>query len=292
VLCRGCGSEARLAWRASDENRRTSAEIFDYWRCSACKVIFLGEVPRDLGRYYVSGYHSFPPLRRLLRNAAREGYKVKRIRRFATRGRLLEIGPSYGSFALAAKHGGFDVEVMEQDEECRAYLRNVVQVKVLETDSTRDSKWPADRYDVVAMWQVLEHMIDPWLCLQRAAESLRGGGILVVATPNPESFQAGILGRRWPHVDAPRHITLFPASALSAAGSRAGLETVDLDFDDVGARGWNRFGWQRFVMNRLPTRLGEVVGRGLGFLMSIPLAALERGSAGSSAYTMVLRRQT
>ena len=61
------------------------------------------------------------------------------------------------------------------------------------------------------MFQIIEHLIDPWDTLQAAAESLLPGGVLVVATPNPGAFQFRFLRGRWTHVDAPRHTALIPS---------------------------------------------------------------------------------
>ena len=55
---------------------------------------------------------------------------------------------------------------------------------------------------VIAAWHVLEHVPRPWALVDAAADNLESGGALVIATPNPRAFGFGVLGGRWPHVDA------------------------------------------------------------------------------------------
>ena len=51
--------------------------------------------------------------------------------------------------------------------------------------------------------------------LEEASKKINPGGIILIATPNPSSFAFRLLGRFWPHIDAPRHINLIPESLLT-----------------------------------------------------------------------------
>ena len=81
-------------------------------------------------------------------------------------------------------------------------------------------------FDVVAMWQVIEHLPNPREVLAAAAGSLAPGGVVVIATPNPAAFQFRVFGPRWTHLDAPRHLFLISAPTLSGVGRELGLETA------------------------------------------------------------------
>ena len=53
--------------------------------------------------------------------------------------------------------------------------------------------------DVVVLWHVLEHLLDPPTSLREVHRVLKPGGLLFIATPNPESLTARLIGQRWIH---------------------------------------------------------------------------------------------
>jgi hypothetical protein len=141
------------------------------------------------------------------------------------------------------------------------------------------------------MWQVIEHLPNPWACLKKAAANLEVGGVLVVATPNPGSLGFRLLRGHWPHVDAPRHLWLIPADLLERKAAEHGLVLETLTARDLGARRWNRFAWERVLMNAAPRserlqRVGFAAGVGLSIMAALP----ERIGFSGSCYTAVFRK--
>lgn len=110
-------------------------------------------------------------------------------------GRLVEIGPAHGAFALQAVEAGFDVTAIEMDERCCRYLESVVGVAAVHDDRPHEILRDRPPSDAVVMWQVIERLPDPWRCLRSAAQNLHEGGVLLVATPNPAGSSAAIRGR-------------------------------------------------------------------------------------------------
>lgn len=276
---------------ASDENRRISAEAFHYFRCGACGLVFLSNVPEDLNRYYADEYYAIPTLEELGRVAAKDRSRIELILRFATGGRLLEIGPAVGVFAWQAKHSGFDVEAIEMDARCCRFLADSVGIRTLRSDAPHEAMVRMGPHDVIAIWHVIEHLPEPLAFLKAAAANLAPGGILAIATPNPEAFQFQIMGARWPHLDAPRHVALIPAPLLSRVAGELGLKLVHLTANDEEARRWNRFGWQRLLMNRMPGRIGAAIGYVGGTLLSLPMAWRDRAGFNGTAYTAAFRKE-
>ena len=72
-------------------------------------------------------------------------------------------------------------------------------------------------FDVITMWHSWEHLRNPWCVLDCAATALSDGGVLIVASPNPTSLQARILGVRWTHLDSSRTALLRVPSAIVPA---------------------------------------------------------------------------
>lgn len=286
--CGACGSRAEPAFTVSDENRRITDMAFRYMRCPDCGLHWLANPPSDLSIYYPPDYHTMPTIERLGYVAAKERYQLDIVRAVASAGRLVEIGASTGAFALQAKAAGFDVTAIEMDARCVSHLRDTVAVHAIHSDQPARvlDKLPASR--VVALWQVLEHLPNPLDVVAAAGRNLDYGGALVVSTPNPSAVQFRLMGHRWPHIDAPRHLWLIPPSVLVTEAAKYGLRLVLLTTDDPGGRRWNRFGWQRLLMNRCGTsgmrRAAFVVGAAVAVL-GMPW---ERGRLRGSCYTAVL----
>ena len=108
--------------------------------------------------------------------------------------------------------------------------------------------------------------------------------------PNPLSWQFGLMGRHWPHLDAPRHLTLIKEDALRGHAEALGLKNVYFTTVDSDALSWNRFGWQRLLMNRMPGKWLGRVGFVLGYLLSYLMAPFETKNPFGSAYTVVYRK--
>jgi protein-L-isoaspartate O-methyltransferase len=291
IPCPLCQQKAPFHFRTQDYNRRITNEEFKYYRCPTCKLVFLAPIPEDLGRYYPDGYYAIPgSVQRLDQIARRQRYQIDLVRKFVSSGPLLEIGPGFGVFARLAKEAGFAVETIEMDGRCCRYLREVVGVEAIQSDDPAKVLQRMEPQQVIALWHVIEHLPDPWLCMRRAAARLEPGGILVIAAPNPHALQFRIFRSRWAHLDAPRHVQLIPASLLVRELVPAGLEPVMITSNDRGGRGWNTFGWQRGLMNLSTRRSVQLAAWGAGWLMSRIASLVEARDLQGSTYTAVFRK--
>ena len=294
LKCPKCIGESRRVFRSKDYNRRVSDEVFDYYRCASCGLIFLSPIPSDLGRYYPAQYYDIPRSETELAATAErlQQWKLNVVTRFAKKGRLLEIGPAYGLFAYLAKRAGFEVTAIERDSRCCSYLRETVGIQVVEGTDVVNLVKMLPVYDVIVLWQVIEHLEDPWGVLAAAAERLAPNGVLVVDTPNPEAFQFSVLGARWAHVDAPRHIVLIPASLLARHAKEQGLSTLWQSACGESAKGYNGFGWavslKGFFSNDLLGSIAHLAGR----ILTKLLIPVERTGWRGSTYTAVFRKVT
>lgn len=289
--CPQCAAQAEAAFDIQDFNRRIGTGSFRYFHCPACGVWFLGDIPRDLAGYYPSDYYTIARSpQELAAWAETERYKIEIVKRFRSGGRLIEVGPASGSFCYLAKSSGFEVAAIEMDRRCSEFLSGTLGIQVVNSAdeaAALDTLAPAD---VIAMWHVIEHLVDPWSMLEAAARRLRPGGILVLAAPNPHAFQFRVLGRRWVHIDAPRHLWLIPPAVLSARAARLGLETALVTTRDPGSMGWNKFGWEYTLTNLYDSGLARRAGALAGRLIAAAAYPLEAREGHGAAYTVVLRK--
>jgi hypothetical protein len=253
VACRSCAASAGLLVSSCDFNRRVSTERFDYYRCSACDLVFLEPVPLDLGRYYEESYHMIPDsLAALERSAeAHERFKIDLLRSVKASGRLIEVGPGAGGFAWLARKSGYDVTVIDMSERVCRFISGTVGVHAVHSQDEVHALEEQEPADAIVMWQVIEHLKHPFRMLAAAAGKLKPQGVLIVATPNPRSLQFRVLGRWWVHLDAPRHVTLIPAPLLETKARSFGLTPLWRTATDPGSLFWNEFGWRYSLRNAL-----------------------------------------
>jgi hypothetical protein len=81
-------------------------------------------------------------------------------------------------------------------------------------------------FDVVTMWDYIEHSIDPAAALAHAAALLEPGGVLALSTGDASSLVARVSGARW-HLLAPAHTFYFTPRTLGRYLDRAGFDVVE-----------------------------------------------------------------
>lgn len=288
--CPICGGHGVPRWIAQDWNRRRSDQAFEYLLCSSCRTTYLRSIPSDLPLYYEGEYHRLPGSTQEIANLAeRERFKLDIIRDYARGTRLLEIGPSFGAFAFLALNAGFDVDVVEPDPDCREVLRRLSRIRVFDRFDALEPA-SAGSYDVVALWQVFEHLPDAGATLVGLRDLLRPDGVIVISTPNPDSPQALLFGRRWAHLDAPRHALLVPADTLRRRAEELGLVTELMTITDAGSLGWNSFGWATSMSNLTASKPLSVLLGLIGRVVSFALRPVERTAGRGASYTVVFRK--
>jgi SAM-dependent methyltransferase len=292
TACPHCSRASSLYLQSQDYNRRISELVFNYYRCPACSLIFLAPIPEDLGIYYPASYYSAPTsLSQIEKAGQRDKHKLDIIKRFASSGRLLEIGPSYGGFAFLAKQSGFEVEVIERDRECCRVLEQVMGVKSVQNEDPVEGIRLMGTFDIIVLWQVLEHLADPWHTIEEASKHLEKGGHLVITTPNPESLQFRLLGRYWTHLDAPRHLSLIPVSLLTEHAKCHNLQRVAFSTKDENALELSRIGWKDSLALMGKRGFFRQRLRTLGSIISMLLSPVERIDGLGSTYSVVFRKE-
>jgi 2-polyprenyl-3-methyl-5-hydroxy-6-metoxy-1,4-benzoquinol methylase len=273
------GKPAERLFAASDNYRGSDGHVF------------LGEIPENLSDHYVGGYQQIPATEQALAAMAEgDAYRLDAIREIVPQGDFLEIGPWIGLVAYSAKRAGYRVSALEMSAECVALMRSA-GIDAVQTDDPATALRASGRtYDVIGLWHSIEHVPEPWKVIEAAAAALNPGGVLIVAAPNPESAQFRVLGKRWIHLDAPRHLHLMTIGQYEAIGRDAGLETIAKTTDDKLGRDLDRHGWtfelQRYVRN-IP------ILRGIFRLRPDLLLAKWHRTAGAldgAGFTLTMRR--
>jgi 2-polyprenyl-3-methyl-5-hydroxy-6-metoxy-1,4-benzoquinol methylase len=288
--CPNCNGDSSSLFKTKDYNRKITNNFFSYKRCNKCNLIFLSHIPNNLGDYYKEDYYEIPSKQKLIKTANKIEYQVEIIKNYVLNGKLLDIGAAFGVFAYKAKISGYDVSAIEMSELCCKYLTDKVGIKVYQSSKPESILPTLDGYDVITFWHNIEHLVEPWRVLEEAAKKVNPKGVILIATPNPDSFAFRFLGRFWPHIDAPRHVQLIPEFLLTAKMKSLGFDLVMKTTNDKGGRSWNRFSWQRIVINQFSSKTMHRVGFVIGWLFSIPLSLIENRNYNGSAYTVIYKK--
>jgi SAM-dependent methyltransferase len=295
VGCLLCGGAAAHLLKATDRNREITGDRFAYARCESCRTVFIADPPPDLGRYYDGDYYQFdaagePTWKGNPAQIRSASYRLALLERHVTPGHLIEIGAGTGAFASTAQAAGFAVSAIEMSDRCCRYLSEQEGIKAICSDRPLDALSSLPPARAVALWHVLEHLPNPAEVLARTAEKLEPGGVLAIAIPNPRSLQFRLMGSRWAHLDAPRHLCLTPAEAIVERAEAAGLRCVEMTTNDPDGLECNQLGWAT-ALRRRPADgpSSRLVGNAALALCAV-MAPLERTGRRGAAITLLLRK--
>ncbi len=126
--------------------------------------------------------------------------------------RLLEIGCGFGHFLAAMRDRGLTVEGCELSEHQARFAREHFQLSLHE-DNALTRKWPR-QFQVIAAFELIEHVSDPRTWLEWAFMHLSPGGQLILSTPNVDSLFRRLLGAHWYYHIPSEHLSYFSAKAL------------------------------------------------------------------------------
>jgi len=234
VFCPLCPAGTKTSPYLTCGDRFHSPEFHNYAIvcCSRCGLRFLSPRPApDLApsHHKQDGYDpfiSFSSPRSLLDRiylASRKftlAWKRRLVRRILPEGgRVLDIGCGTGEF-LQKISDFCQVDGVEPEPAAANWGRERLGLNI-HTGFLEDVELPAGNFDLVTMWHALEHIPDPVSALNRIHSLLKPGGILLVAVPNINSYDAKRYGSEWIALDAPRHLWHFSPSTLRQITSLA-----------------------------------------------------------------------
>ncbi len=142
-------------------------------------------------------------------------------------GRLLDVGCGGGFFLKAAGAAGWTAEGTEISRRLADYARDVVGVKV-SLGTLEELRWPPGTFDVVTLFDVLEHVPDPPRTVAEAGRLLKTDGLVLISTPDYDSLSRLFLGKAWAVLSPAEHLSIFTAKTLRSLTERAGLSVLGI----------------------------------------------------------------
>ena len=217
-------------------------------RCRHCGLTYTNPRPSPdtIARFYPPDYAP---------HASRESRQSRRPSRFLSRvfgrpcserrgllpwngtGRLLDFGCGGGSYLQRMADLGWRVAGLDVSPRVVQTIRRDLGFDAHLGTLPHPDLMPGS-FDVITMWQALEHVHQPLAVLRGAYELLVPGGKLILAVPNFNSLPSGWFGEHWFGLDLPRHLTHFTPKTLGAMLQTAGFRVESL-------RGWVHADWLR-----------------------------------------------
>lgn len=238
VTCNFCGSDQTEMVNHGPDLLLNQPGDFHLVRCQKCHLIYQNpQLTRtELMAHYPDNYE---PYERGVNEKLTQWQKLnrrhemsrrcQRIQRyFPTPGRVLDVGCSTGLFLVAMRDLGWQVEGVELSEFAANYCRTEHQLTV-HTGMLEDVPFSANSFEVVTLWDVLEHVLDPKATIQNVAHILKPNGLFVASLPNPEAYEARLFKDKWVGWDRPRHLHIFSQEVIQKYLEAAGFELVTIE---------------------------------------------------------------
>jgi 2-polyprenyl-3-methyl-5-hydroxy-6-metoxy-1,4-benzoquinol methylase len=167
-------------------------------RCRRCGLQYLN--PRLKSDLILTGYSQGTDEAFVSQNEARERTFYKSLdlieKRRPDKGKLLDVGTAGGAFLGVANQRGWMVSGCEPNRWMAEWGSDHYGINI-QSGTIFDMDLPSDDFDVVTLWDVLEHTPDPKSVLKECRRILKNDGLLVVNYPDIQSIVARLMGRKW-----------------------------------------------------------------------------------------------
>lgn len=153
-------------------------------KCRNCGLIFID--PRTITDDLVANYegnYSQGYIAKAVSKRKRADRKVKRLFKMKKQGRFLDIGCSAGFILEAARKRGFETYGVEISPLALQYAKEELRLNVFD-GFLDEARFPDHYFDVITMYEVIEHVPDPTRFLLEVRRIIKEDGIIELSTPN------------------------------------------------------------------------------------------------------------
>ncbi len=183
-------------------------------RCRICSLLYSNPI-LSIKKIYSLYKKSFVTYDDHVENLKKTyGYYLRKIDSFVpSKQRFLEIGCGNGFFLSYAKKNGYkEVWGVEPGKESVKKAPPPIRAKIV-VDIFRPKQFKMDYFDVVCIFQTLDHLSKPNEVLREVYKILKPGGVFLAIQHDVSSYSAKLLGERSPIIDI-EHIYLYDSKTL------------------------------------------------------------------------------
>ncbi|MEX1098486.1 MAG: class I SAM-dependent methyltransferase [Planctomycetales bacterium] len=143
-------------------------------------------------------------------------------------GRLLDFGCGGGNFLVQMREFGWNVQGMDVSPACARAVTARTGIPV-HVGTLPHPAVARGSFDVITLWNSLEHVHHPRATVQAVREALAPGGLIVGGVPNIDSWTFRQFGLDWHPLDLPRHLTHFTPPTLSRLLEAEGFRVLSIE---------------------------------------------------------------
>lgn len=191
-------------------------------KCSACQVIYVDE---KLTQQQVSTYYEVAndPLYFDEQEARRITFQ-KYLKKIPRKGKLLDIGTNTGLFVKVALDNNWEAAGLEPNKWGVEYAKKNYGINLVNKPFEKGT-FKKESFDVVTMWDVIEHFMNPVLEMKKIYSIVKPGGVFAFSTIDPDSLLAKIMGSKWPWY-MEMHKVFFNQKAAAFFLKKAGFKKI------------------------------------------------------------------
>jgi 2-polyprenyl-3-methyl-5-hydroxy-6-metoxy-1,4-benzoquinol methylase len=200
-------------------------------QCQQCGLIYTNPrvKPSDLDRLYPPTMFWDEKTANVRKKDARRWRdQLALLREFKIAGRFLDIGCANGFLVEEAQKAGFDAFGVELSEKAVQYAREVLGLPGVLQGSLEEVGFSEEFFDVITMFDVLEHVPSPRLILNEVVRILRSGGVFIAQLPSVDSLGFRLFGPLWCYTQPAVHLTYFGRRTLTKMMQEAGLTILEI----------------------------------------------------------------
>ncbi len=237
--CIVCGSASgRAVAQGKDYLHASSDQLYQFFECAECSHLYLNPRPKieEIARLYPSDYVTFTDAFKGDQSVLaklKDSVLVSRFKSLADAlpgdMKLLDVGCGDAQFLLALRRKYPKARLTGLDWYFSPSVLDQLRAANIEAiTGTIESAWLCEgEYDVITMNQLIEHVWDVKLVLDRACRALKPGGLLALETPNRQGWDRRFFkSGAWGGYYWPRHLNLFSRPHLAQLSQARGLRVV------------------------------------------------------------------
>ncbi len=209
---------------------------FQLTKCKSCGLYQQNPrlSPEELATYYPDNYSAYLPLLKAIKKTGDRRDKqyglwkrLKLVEKYVDSGNWLDVGCGSGRlFEYAQSKNKWNLVGLEPNKKMALATRENLGIEVINT-SFESFAYGASSFDLVSMWDVLEHLPYPVEAIEKVSVLLKPNAIFVLSIPNMGSIHRKLFGQYWSGYDLPRHLFLFSGNLLEKVFNKYGFVILE-----------------------------------------------------------------
>lgn len=249
--CIACGEKLQTFKYDGHDRVYNIPGEFKIYKCNNCDLFSLYPYlsSSEVKKYYPNDYFCFLPAiedeKNTIKFIDRWWGLNKRINLInnitGQKGRVLDIGCATGILLNGLQKKGWECLGVEPQKEAATYARERFGLNII-NGYLIDTNFPDDYFDVITVFDVLEHLYNPIVFIKEIKRILKTDGWLIGTLPNSSSWERKIFGPHWAGWEVPRHYRTFNPNNLQIFLTQFGFKRIKFS-NSTGRHGAFMMSW-------------------------------------------------